>query len=60
MQKPITVKPITRETGRLLPGCFTCGGYATTEAHFEAGSCIVLHRYCEDCIQTAEYDDDAS
>lgn len=55
--KPITIKPIMPEAGRLLPGCFSCGGYATMEAHFEAGSYIVSHRYCDICIQNAEYDD---
>ncbi|AIF82243.1 hypothetical protein NTE_00161 [Candidatus Nitrososphaera evergladensis SR1] len=56
MQKPFQIKPLKAEPGRGLPYCNACGAYATNEAHFDVGNYIVLRRYCDKCLPTAEYD----
>jgi MinD superfamily P-loop ATPase len=55
-KKPIEIRKLQWRAGRGLPYCHKCGEYATSEALFDAGTYIMVQKYCEKCLLAAKFD----
>lgn len=56
MSRPALVRPITIRKHVIRELCDQCENNATTEAFFDLEDLIIVRRYCDDCLATADYD----
>jgi hypothetical protein len=57
MLKPYILKP-TESSRKFLPKCcLICGKVATVDALFHLHDFLVLRRYCEECLDGAEFEE---
>ena len=52
---PIETRPFKQDAYKTSPSCEVCYSIANYEALYEIESMIVVKRYCQDCIQNAEF-----
>ena len=53
--KPFETRPAIQSTKKLPGFCVVCSAVATTEALFQLEGAVVLRRYCDKHVKTAEY-----
>jgi hypothetical protein len=56
MLKPFQTRPATVGTKQSVGFCVICATKATTEALFQLKDCVVIQRYCDECLPDAHYD----
>jgi hypothetical protein len=57
MSKPFQIRPLQPKKSLIAQYCAECEEKATSEALFQVqGLFIVVHRYCDKCLSTAEYE----
>ncbi len=52
---PIETRPFKQDTYKSASSCVECFNIADFEALFEIEGMIVVKRYCQDCVRTAEF-----
>lgn len=56
MLKPFQTRIATMKTSKVPMYCVICSAKATTEALFKLDECIVVQKYCDRCLDKAEYE----
>jgi len=54
--KPFQTRVATMKTSKVPLYCVICSARATTEALFQLEGCIVVQKYCDRCLDKAEYE----
>ena len=52
---PIETRPFKQDTYKSASSCIECFNIANFEVLFEIEGMIVVKRYCQNCVQTAEF-----
>lgn len=53
--KPFQTRPASISTKKEPGFCVECSAIATTEALFKVAGVIMLRRYCDKCLPSADY-----
>jgi hypothetical protein len=56
MIRPLETRPAQPDKYRLPTKCSFCDRKATTEAFFQLENCLVVQKYCDECLPDAEYE----
>jgi hypothetical protein len=54
--KPIQTRPVSVTTTGTPTFCIVCSKKATMEALFQLDECMIVQKYCEKCLDKAEYE----
>jgi hypothetical protein len=55
MVRPFQTRPALHSTKKSPGFCITCGEIATTEALFKLEGAMIIQRYCDKCLSSAQY-----
>jgi hypothetical protein len=55
MLTPYQTRPALHTTKKSSGFCITCGKIATTEALFKLDGAMIIQRYCDKCLSSAQY-----
>jgi hypothetical protein len=53
--RPYMTRPALSGTNKSPGYCIVCAGIATTEALFKLDGVVIIQRYCDKCLSTAQY-----
>lgn len=53
--RPYMTRPALSGTNKSPGYCIVCAGIATTEALFKLYGVVIIQRYCDKCLSTAQY-----
>ena len=55
MAKPFETRPVTLSAKHAAGFCVSCSAIASTMALFQLEDAVLIQRYCDKCLPTANY-----